>query len=453
MQLAREGGKHARPSIVLCIVLAAAASSAVAQTLEPMTSAWCGGGAGTGRPGLPMVHQSLHPPGVRLDAGPGYPDHSQPGRDDWSSTVDCPRPAAARGGGRGERRLGRDPDGKYILSWWSTQPVVLSTGPSPPSPAAATARASARWRPVPASARTARSRSRRRWTSPVTGQRRHRQLRFGQPDLHGRGAQRGWQRGLRRERRTVPPKSVLQVRVNEQGVQLGDVGSVTVRCTDGCDGTAFAYASVVVNDSNDAYFMYAAAAAGASVVAPVATVRDRKDTWFITGGTLYDVFEAMGYAVATDRLWQAETYRRRRAHPGRGVRPHLPRKRRLPAHGRLLRAGAGRRLREPVDRGQDRGPGVHRRVQPPHRRGPRQPAAAAVRVPGGGPDPGFTFLPAPWTTSDVLAWIAMLQRLFDPRGWTSTARRPASSTTPSCSRGSRRPIRTRPWTCSRPALE
>ena len=45
----------------------------------------------------------------------------------------------------------------------------------------------------------------------------------------------------------------------------------------------------------------------------VKTTRDDKGVWFITGSKqdkLYDVFEAMGYAVATDRLWQAETFRR-----------------------------------------------------------------------------------------------------------------------------------------------
>jgi len=45
----------------------------------------------------------------------------------------------------------------------------------------------------------------------------------------------------------------------------------------------------------------------------VATTRDAQGVWFITGSEqdrLYDVFEAMGYAVATDRLWQAETFRR-----------------------------------------------------------------------------------------------------------------------------------------------
>jgi penicillin amidase len=43
---------------------------------------------------------------------------------------------------------------------------------------------------------------------------------------------------------------------------------------------------------------------------PVKTTRDEKGVWFITGGSLGDVMESMGYAVATDRLWQMETYRR-----------------------------------------------------------------------------------------------------------------------------------------------
>jgi len=43
------------------------------------------------------------------------------------------------------------------------------------------------------------------------------------------------------------------------------------------------------------------------------TTRDDKGVWFIKGpasASIYDVFEQMGYAVATDRLWQAEKYRR-----------------------------------------------------------------------------------------------------------------------------------------------
>ena len=45
----------------------------------------------------------------------------------------------------------------------------------------------------------------------------------------------------------------------------------------------------------------------------VTTTRDAKGVWFVAGSEqdrLYDVFEATGYAVASDRLWQAETFRR-----------------------------------------------------------------------------------------------------------------------------------------------
>ena len=50
-----------------------------------------------------------------------------------------------------------------------------------------------------------------------------------------------------------------------------------------------------------------------NILNPITTTRDDKGVWFVKGDTsapLYDVFEAMGYAVATDRLWQAEKYRR-----------------------------------------------------------------------------------------------------------------------------------------------
>jgi len=47
--------------------------------------------------------------------------------------------------------------------------------------------------------------------------------------------------------------------------------------------------------------------------AAVTTTRDDKGVWFVKGeasDSIYDVFEAVGYAAATDRLWQAETFRR-----------------------------------------------------------------------------------------------------------------------------------------------
>ena len=52
---------------------------------------------------------------------------------------------------------------------------------------------------------------------------------------------------------------------------------------------------------------------------PVQTTRDERGVWFIEGGDLYDVSEAMGYAVATDRLWQMDLYRRQ----GRGTLSEL----------------------------------------------------------------------------------------------------------------------------------
>ena len=105
----------------------------------------------------------------------------------------------------------------------------------------------------------------------------------------------------------VGPFAIEQLRTN---AGMSAAGSVSVSCVAGCDGNAYGYASVVVNDSNDAYFLYAGAGEGTVQYPPVMTVRDDKGVFFITGGSLYDVFDAFGYAVATDRLWQMEQYRR-----------------------------------------------------------------------------------------------------------------------------------------------
>ncbi|CAM2064058.1 Penicillin acylase family protein [Sulfidibacter corallicola] len=40
------------------------------------------------------------------------------------------------------------------------------------------------------------------------------------------------------------------------------------------------------------------------------STRDGQGVWFIENGSLYDVIEMMGYNVASDRLWQMETFRR-----------------------------------------------------------------------------------------------------------------------------------------------
>ncbi len=51
--------------------------------------------------------------------------------------------------------------------------------------------------------------------------------------------------------------------------------------------------------------------ANAQETDPVTTTRDAQGVWFIEGGdTVYDVYKAMGYAVASDRMFQLELYRR-----------------------------------------------------------------------------------------------------------------------------------------------
>jgi len=145
----------------------------------------------------------------------------------------------------------------------------------------------------------------------------------------------------------------------------------------------------------------------------VETTRDDKGVWFITGSddvSLYYIFEAMGYAVATDRLWQMELYRRQ----GRGTLAEILGPSQLPtdifirtiayseeelAEGfQNMDADAQKVVKGYVA-------GINRRI-------------GEIRD-----DPGqlpFEFaalgglMPADWNNGDVLAWIAMLLRNFDP---------------------------------------
>jgi len=63
--------------------------------------------------------------------------------------------------------------------------------------------------------------------------------------------------------------------------------------------------------------VFVAVAAMANLAAaqdsPVTTTRDAQGVWHIEGGSLYDVFEAQGYAVASDRLFQMDFTRRQSA--------------------------------------------------------------------------------------------------------------------------------------------
>jgi len=156
---------------------------------------------------------------------------------------------------------------------------------------------------------------------------------------------------------------------------------------------------------------------------PVTTTRDGQGIWFITGGDLYDVYEAMGYAVATDRLWQMDIFRRQ----GRGRLSELLGPGMIPSDVFLrtidysddeyaqaydnLSADALTVLTAYTA-------GVNRRVSEFY-------AGDWMQMPyeywllglqsvllG----PGLPVLPAPWHVNDIMATVVLTLRGFDPEG-------------------------------------
>ena len=162
---------------------------------------------------------------------------------------------------------------------------------------------------------------------------------------------------------------------------------------------------------------------------PVTTTRDAQGVWFIEGGSLYDVYEAMGYAVATDRLWQMDIYRR--AARGKlsellgsdGLGLDVPMRimgysdEEYAAQFASLSADGQTIVQAFTD-------GVNRRIGDFY-------AGAWLQMPyeywslglasvllGGGPP----VLPAQWETADVLATMVLLARFFDGEGdWLQNA--------------------------------
>jgi penicillin G amidase len=213
---------------------------------------------------------------------------------------------------------------------------------------------------------------------------------------------------------SVPAGAVIQLRTNDKGK---GAGSVAVRCTTGCDGTAFSYMTVVTNSTNDAYFVYGAATADTSQVLPVQTFRDSQGAWFITGGTLYDVFEAMGYAVATDRLWQEELYRRQ----ARGTLSEIFGSSQLSTDVLMRTMGYS----EPELQSAYDGLNLDARtVIKAYADGLNRRIAEVTANPSKLPFEFWAlssalhtqFVPAPWTVTDLLCWLAALQHNFDGEG-------------------------------------
>jgi penicillin amidase len=158
--------------------------------------------------------------------------------------------------------------------------------------------------------------------------------------------------------------------------------------------------------------------------AQTTTTRDDRGVWFIQGGedaTLYDMFAAMGYAVATDRLWQAELYRRQARGRlaeifGAGAEmAHLKTDifmRTIGYTEAQLEAGFAALNQDTQQMVLGYVAGFNRRIgeilaDPSLSLLPFEFAALTRQL-------GTPVLPEPWTPTDILAWYAILQRNFDP---------------------------------------
>ncbi len=144
----------------------------------------------------------------------------------------------------------------------------------------------------------------------------------------------------------------------------------------------------------------------------IKTERDEQGVWFITGpddAATYDIFKAVGYAVATDRLWQMELYRRQST--GRLSEILGPDQLESDMFMRTIGYSDGE-----IDAGFDAMEPESQQVILGYVAGINQ-RIAEIRYTDKVP---FEFLalgiyaPEPWTKKDVLAWTATMQRFFDP---------------------------------------
>lgn len=143
--------------------------------------------------------------------------------------------------------------------------------------------------------------------------------------------------------------------------------------------------------------------------------RDGQGVWSIKSASPVDAFDAMGYAVAQDRLWQAELYRR----SGRGTLAELFGPSQLPTDVLLRTIGyseeelqAGFDALDPLSKLVLRAyvNGFNRRIAEVRDNPLLLPFEFATvgNMIGVGP-----LFPADWTVTDVLAWSVVLMRSFD----------------------------------------
>jgi len=154
--------------------------------------------------------------------------------------------------------------------------------------------------------------------------------------------------------------------------------------------------------------------------AEISTSRDNKGVWFIKGDdtdSLFDVFKAMGYAVAQDRLWQMETFRRQAKGQLAAIfgSSQLEQDIFIRTTGysdEELTSGYNSLNQETKDVLDGYVAGVNKRIAEVTADLSQLPFEFHVM----GKQLGMEgpLLPAGWTPEDVLAWQSVLNRNFDP---------------------------------------
>ncbi len=150
----------------------------------------------------------------------------------------------------------------------------------------------------------------------------------------------------------------------------------------------------------------------------VDVTRDSKGVWFISGtkdATYYNIFEAMGYAVATDRLWQSETYRR----SARGRLAEIFGQSQLKTDIFMRATGYSEQELQEAFNAMDQETrtviegyvaGFNRRIAEVR----KDKSLLPFEFKAIGAKLGIEFLPEDWKVTDVLAWEALMLRNFDP---------------------------------------
>ncbi|MBI9090976.1 MAG: penicillin acylase family protein [Desulfobacterium sp.] len=150
---------------------------------------------------------------------------------------------------------------------------------------------------------------------------------------------------------------------------------------------------------------------------PITTTRDDKGVWYVNGddsASMYDVFEAVGYAVATDRLWQAEKYRRM----GRGTLSEIFGPNLVDSDIKVRTTGYslteyqdGFAALDQESRDTINGyvAGFNRRIAEVKKDRTLMPFEFKAM----GAKLGIDYYPADWSYVDVLAWATNMLRFFD----------------------------------------